>query len=107
MGLVRFKQTLTANCVACGRKVKWIKPTAAQLPLTNTLTVTSMPATVPDMAVIQRSLDEADQQTQHLNIGARPPRRDRDIDAAESEKDDKYFNALARGELDEAERKTG
>ena len=105
VGGIRFKRTVTGSCDACGRSVKWTQP--VQLPLTNTLPATANPGTSQVTAIVQKSLLDADRQRQQLNAGARPPRRDRYDDAAEAEQEDKYFDALARGEGDKTERKLG
>lgn len=106
-GGIRFKRTVTGNCDACGRSVKWTQP-AVQLPLTNTLPTTTANANTSQvLTAIQKSLIEADNQRHQINAGARPPRRDRYVDAAEAEQEDKYFDALARGDSDKTERKLG
>jgi hypothetical protein len=97
LGGLRVNKTVTGACDACGRSVRWTKP-AVQLPLTDIKPEVAKPSQLPILSTVKQSLADADQDRHRINADARPPRRDRDIDRAEAEQDDKYFSTLAKSD---------
>lgn len=94
MGVCRFQQAVTMDCLACGRSNKWYPPKG----IARHTAAAQVSQNEAVASLIQQSISEADKQRLVAAKEARGPRRDAYVDAAEEEADNLLYESIANRE---------